>query len=183
MDYEPRDVMVLGAIRRGIKKFGKIAKETMLTPRELDEALADLEKRGLIRVVEKKGWLGKKVELSTTPKGDEELDRRLREMQGSWDRLVQLYKSKDKDGLNREMDGFRGMIPMMIFFGIVDMMMFSMMFSMMGASMSDYVPAEQMPDDAGGQEDGGTSGDEGGMDGGVDSGMDGGGFDGFDLGF
>lgn len=183
MDYEPKDVMVLGAIRRGIKKFSKISKETRLTPRELDEALEDLEKKGLIRVVEKKGWLGKKVELSTTPKGDEELDRRLHEMQGNWDRMVQMYKSKDKDGLNREMDGFRGLFPMMIFFGVIDMMMFSMMFSMIGAPMSDYVPADQMPEGADGQDggqDGGTAGDEGGMDGGVDSGFDGGGFD---LGF
>ena len=182
MDYEPSDIMVLGAIRRGMKKFGKIAKETRLTPRELDATLEDLEKRGLIRVVEKKGWLGKKVELSTTQKGDEELESRLHEMQGNWDRMVQMYKSKDKDGLNREMDGFRGLFPMMIFFGVIDMMMFSMMFSMIGAPMSDYVPADQIPEDAGGQDGGGdgTAGDEGGMDGGVDSGFDGGGFD---LGF
>jgi len=49
-------------------------------------------------------------------------------------------------------------------------MMFSMMFSMMGIGMSNYVPAESMPD--GGMDDGG-------MD---DGGMDDGGFD-FDIGF
>lgn len=179
MEYEPNDIMVLGAIRRGIQKFDKIRKATRLSPRDLDAALEDLEKKGLIRVVEKRGWLGKKIELVVTPKGDEELDRRIHEMQGNWDRMVQLYKSKDKRHLNEEMDGFRGLFPMMIFFGIIDMMMFSMMFSMIGAPMADYVPADQVPQEAGD----GTAGDEGGMDGGVDSGMDGGGFGGFDMGF
>ena len=182
MDYEPNDIMVLGAIRRGIKKFDKICKATRLSPRDLNAALEDLENKGMIRVVEKKGWLGKKIELTVTPKGDEELDRRIHEMRGNWDRMVEMYKSKDKKGLGEEMDGFRGLFPMMIFFGVIDMMMFSMMFSMMGASMTDYVPADQVPADAGGGADGGdgTAGDEGGMDGGVESGFDGGGFD---LGF
>ena len=179
MDYEPNDIMVLGAIRRGLKKFDKIRKATRLSPRDLNAALEDLENKGMIRVVEKKGWLGKKVDLVITPKGDEELDRRIHEMQGNWDRMVQMYKSKDKKHLGEEMDGFRGLFPMMIFFGVIDMMMFSMMFSMLGSSMTDYVPADQMPAEGGGA-DGGTAGDEGGMDGGVDSGFDGGGFD---LGF
>ena len=53
-----------------------------------------------------------------------------------------------------------------------------MMFSMMGMAMSDYVPAESMPDTGdGGMDDGGM--DDGGMD---DGGMDDGGFD-FDIGF
>ena len=47
-----------------------------------------------------------------------------------------------------------------------------MMFSMMGMTMSDYVPAESMPEGA-------DAGADGGMDGG---GMDDGGFD-FDIGF
>jgi len=34
----------------------------------------------------------------------------------------------------------------MMFFGIMDMVMFSMMFSMMGMAMSDYVTPENMPD-------------------------------------
>ena len=48
----------------------------------------------------------------------------------------------------------------MMFFGIMDMMMFSMMFSMMGIGMSDYISQENM----------------------AETGMDDGGFD-FDIGF
>ena len=43
------------------------------------------------------------------------------------------------------MDDNKSILPMMMFFGVMDMMMFSMMFSMMGMAMSDYVPAESMP--------------------------------------
>jgi hypothetical protein len=71
------------------------------------------------------------------------------------------------------MENNKSIIPSMMFFGIMDMMMFSMMFSMMGMAMTDYVAPENMPD-------GGDPGmDDGGMD---DGGMDDGGFD-FDIGF
>ena len=43
------------------------------------------------------------------------------------------------------MDENKPLYPMMIFFGVMDMMMFSMIFDMMGMAMSDYVPAESMP--------------------------------------
>ncbi len=62
----------------------------------------------------------------------------------------------------------------MMFFGMMDMMMFSMMFSMMGIGMSDYISQENM-DDAGMR----AGMDDAGMD---DAGMDDGGFD-FDIGF
>ena len=62
---------------------------------------------------------------------------------------------------------------MMMFFGVMDIMMFSMMFSMLGMSMGDYVPAESMPEDM----DTGTDGADAGA-----GDMDGGGFD-FDIGF
>jgi hypothetical protein len=35
---------------------------------------------------------------------------------------------------------------MMIFFGVMDIMMFSMMFGMIGIAMSDYVPSESIPE-------------------------------------
>ena len=170
MDYEPKDVIVLGAIKSGAKKFDKIQKITKIDPKELNEILEKLEERKMIKVEEKKGWLGKKIEIQTTEKGDSEVENRIHELQENWQQMVQLYKSGDKEKLKDQMDGFRGFFPMMMFFGIMDMMMFSMMFSMMGASMSDYVPADQMPAD---MADGGDM-DGGGMD---DGGMD------FDIGF
>lgn len=172
MDPEPKDVIVLGAIRRGERKFDKIQRATQIDPEELNSILEKLEERGFIKLEEKKGWLGRKVELSVTEKGSKELDERIHELQEKWNQMSQIYKTGDKQKLQQYMDDNRSFFPMMMFFGIMDIMMFSMMFSMMGAAMSDYVPAESMPEGVDGAID----------DGGMDGGMDDGGFD-IDIGF
>lgn len=167
MDPEPKDVIVLGLIKSGVKKFDKISKESKIEPEELNKILEKLEKRDLIKVEEKKGWLGKKIEITTTEKGNKEVEQRLHELEENWNQMVTLYKAGDKQKLNQMIDDNRSFFPMMIMFGIMDMMMFSMMFSMIGASMHDYVPAEQIPDDINaGDGDMGDSGDFG--DGGFD---------------
>ena len=158
MDPEPKDVIILGAIRRGARKFDKIQRETQIDPEEINSILEKLEERGFIKVEEKKGWLGKKIELSVTEKGSKELDERIHELQEKWNQMSQIYQSGDKQKLQQVMDDNKNFLPMMMFFGIMDMMMFSMMFSMMGMAMSDYVPVESMPDaaiDDGGMDDGG----------------------------
>ena len=172
MDSEPKDLVVLGAIRNGIKKFEKIQRTTQVEPEELNSILEKLEERDLITVQEKKGWLGKKIEITVTEKGEKEVDERVHELQEKWNQMSLLYKSGDKKKLRQYMDDNRSFLPMMMFFGVIDMMMFSMMFSMMGMAMSDYVPAENIPEGM----DGGES-----MDGGSDVGDDGG-FD-IDIGF
>ena len=173
MEPEPeaKDVIVLGAIKQGIKKFEKIQKTTKVDPEELNGNLEQIKKRGLIKVEEKKGWLGKKIEIQITEKGSKEVEERVHELETKWNQMSALYKTGDKTKLKQYMDDNRSFLPMMMFFGVMDMMMFSMMFSMMGMTMSDYVPAESMPEGA-----------DAGADGGMDGGMDDGGFD-FDIGF
>jgi DNA-binding HxlR family transcriptional regulator len=171
---EPKDVIVLGAIKKGAKKFDKIQNIAKVDPEELNSILEKLEERGLITVEEKKSWLGKKIEIKITEKGSKEVDERIHELQGKWDQMSMLYKSGDKQKLKNFMDDNKSFLPMMMFFGVMDMIMFSMMFSMMGSMMTDYVPAESMPADTGAE-----SSSDMGSDGG---GSDGGGFD-FDVGF
>ncbi|MGB1379038.1 MAG: winged helix-turn-helix transcriptional regulator [Nitrosopumilus sp.] len=168
MDTEPKDVIVLGSIRRGKKKFSNIQNETRINSEELNSILEQLENNGFIRVEEKKGWFGKKIELKITDRGSEELDKKIEEIQNKWQEMKSIYESGDKQKLQQKMEENKSFLPTMMFFGVMDMMMFSMMFSMMGMAMSDYVPAESMPDTG-----------DGGMD---DGGMDDGGFD-FDIGF
>ena len=151
--------MALGAIRNGNKSFSKIRKAANVDAEEMDKILEDLEERGLIQVQEKKGWLGTKVEITTTEKGDRVVEERIREMEKNWGQMVTLYKSRNKEKLSEMMEDRRSIIPMMLFFGIIDMMMFSMMFSMMGASMGDYVPADQMPADMDDVDPGADGGD------------------------
>ena len=170
METEPKDVIVLGSIRRGKKKFSNIQNETKITPDELNLILEDLENKGHIIVEKKKGWFGGKIELKITEKGSNELDEKIIEIQTKWKEMQSIYQTGDKQKLQQKMEENKSILPTMMFFGIMDMMMFSMMFSMMGVGMSNFVSQENM-DDAGV--------DEGGMD---DGGMDDGGFD-FDIGF
>ena len=157
---EPKELIVLGAIKNGIKKFDKIQKTTQIDSEELNSILEDLEERGMIQVEEKKGWLGKKIEITATEKGSREVDERVHELQEKWNQMSTLYKTGNKQKLQQYMDDNRSFLPMMMFFGVIDMMMFSMMFSMMGIAMSDYVPAESIPEGMDGAEgmDGGDMG-------------------------
>ena len=170
METEPKDVIVLGSIRRGKKKFSNIQNETKITAEELNSILEDLEKKGYIRVEEKKGWFGKKIELKITENGSNELDKKIIEIQSKWQEMKSIYETGDKQKLQQKMEENKSILPSMMFFGMMDMMMFSMMFSMMGIGMSDYISQENMDD---------TGMDDTGMD---DTGMDDGGFD-FDIGF
>lgn len=172
MEEEAKDIIVLGAIKHGIKKFDKIQKTTQIEPEELNSILQQLEKRGFIQVDEKKGWFGNKIEIVATEKGIKEVDERVFELQGKWNQMSALYKTGNKEKLKQQMDENKSILPMMMFFGVMDMIMFSMMFGMIGMAMTDYVPAESMP------EGGDTGMDDSG--GGFDD--DGGGFD-LDLGF
>ena len=170
METEPKDVIVLGSIRRGKKKFSNIQNETKITAEELNSILEDLEKKGYIRVEEKKGWFGKKIELKITENGSNELDKKIMEIQSKWQEMKSIYETGDKQKLQQKMEENKSILPSMMFFGMMDMMMFSMMFSMMGIGMSDYISQENVDD---------SGMDDAGMD---DAGMDDGGFD-FDIGF
>ena len=178
MPAASKDVIVLGIIRHGITKFGRIQKMAQISPEELNSILEDLEDRRYITVREKKGWLGgTKIEIHTTQTGADKVDESVREMQSKWGQMQTIYKSGNKNKMRSFMDDNRSILPMMLFFGVVDMMMFSMMFSMIGMPMSSYVPEESIPEGADGADDSGADGgDAGSMDDG------GGGFD-FDIGF
>lgn len=69
MNPEPKDIIVLGAIKNGIKKFNKIQKTTQTKPKELNSILEQLENRGFIKVEKRKEWFGMKTEIITTKKG------------------------------------------------------------------------------------------------------------------
>jgi DNA-binding HxlR family transcriptional regulator len=170
MESESKDLIALGAIMRGVSKFDKIRKNTQIDAKELNSILEKLEERGFITVQEKKGWLGSKIEIITTEKGRKEVDERVHELQEKWNQMSLIYKTGDKNKLKQYMDENKSMLPSMMFFGVMDMMMFSMMFGMMGSMMTDYIPQESIPD--------GFDGD--GMDGDADTSD--GGFD-FDIGF
>ncbi len=69
---ETKDMLVLGELNRGAKNFETVQKITGLKRDELIPILDDLEKRGLIRVEQKSGFFGTKIELYVTDKGFQE---------------------------------------------------------------------------------------------------------------
>jgi len=168
MEEEAKDLIILGAINNGTRQFNKISKVTKIKPQELNNILEKLEHYGFIIVQEKKGWLGKKIELDITEKGKKEIEKRVHELEGKWVHMRNAYESGDKQKLQQIMKDEKSFLPTMMFFGMIDIMMFSMMFSMMGMAMSNYIPTEDMS-----QFDDSAAGG---------SGMDDGGFD-FDIGF
>ena len=167
MEEKAKDLIILGAINNGAKQFNKISKVTKINPEELNGILEKLEASGFVTVQEKKGWLGKKIELNVTEKGNRVVEERVHELQGKWDNMKNAYESGDKQKLQQIMKDEKSFLPTMMFFGIIDIMMFSMMFSMMGMTMSSYIPSEDMSpfnDGATGDDLGGSSMNDGGFD-------------------
>ena len=76
MEEEAKDLIILGAINNGARQFNKISKVTKIKPQEINNILEKLENYGFITVQEKKGWLGKKIELYITEKGSREIEER-----------------------------------------------------------------------------------------------------------
>ena len=78
---ETKDMQVFEVLNYGAENFEKIQKITGLERDELASILEDLEKRGLMKVEEKSGLFGPKVELYLTDKGDMHLQEFLRKDQ------------------------------------------------------------------------------------------------------
>jgi len=64
-----KDMIVLGELHSGTKNFEGVKRNTGLDSTELNSILEDLEKRDLIRIEQKKGLFGIKIELYATEKG------------------------------------------------------------------------------------------------------------------
>jgi len=145
MNTESKEIIVLGAVKAGINKFEKIQKIRHIDTKEANSILEKLENKGFVKVEEKKGFLGIKIEIIITEKGYKEVDKQVNELQTKWNQMSILYKTEDKENLKLFMDENKAAYPMMIFFGVMDVMTFSSIFDMIDMEMSDYVPAESMP--------------------------------------
>ncbi|MEM2922883.1 MAG: hypothetical protein QXL93_00300 [Candidatus Nitrosocaldus sp.] len=159
---EPKDVMVLNAIAKGYNTEEKIAKVTGLSAFDVAMIVERLILRGLIIKREKKGFLGKrKIELTITERGTRELQERRFELEQRWQRMVMLAEQGKRQEFEREALSMRSWIPIMLFMGIMDMMMWMTMLNMMNLAVQDYMPEHA---GAGGGDMGGEAGDGGGWD-------------------
>ena len=69
---QTKEMQVLGVMHQGANTFDKIQRALKIDSKELDSILQDLEKRDLIKVIQKQGMFGPKVELYSTDKGFKE---------------------------------------------------------------------------------------------------------------
>jgi len=69
MKPQTLDMLVLGELNRGIKNFNTIQKNLGIDSKKLEEALQSLENQGLMKIQQKQGLLGPKIELTPTDKG------------------------------------------------------------------------------------------------------------------
>ena len=63
------DVLVLGELNHGTKNFDALQKKLGIDNETLNSVLEDLENQGLMRVEQKQGLLGPKIELYPTEEG------------------------------------------------------------------------------------------------------------------
>ena len=69
MKPQSLEMLVLGELNRGVNNFNNIQKNLGIDTEKLDETLQSLEKQGLMKVQNKQGVFGPKVELIPTEKG------------------------------------------------------------------------------------------------------------------
>ena len=69
---QTKNILVLGEVNKGTKTFENILKNTGFDGKELDTILEDLEKKNMIKVHQKQGLLGTKIEIHPTDKGFKE---------------------------------------------------------------------------------------------------------------
>jgi len=147
MEEESEESIVLGTIKAGIKSFDRISKVANISTDELEKVLEKLESRTLILVIEKKGFLGIKIQINITEKGEKYLENQIQELKERWRQMIQLYKSEDRQNLQQYIGESKIFFKAMIFFRILDMKIFSMMFNMVELTLADYISPKDMPQD------------------------------------
>ena len=182
----PNHFMVLDAISRGMKKTDSIAKATKLSQEEVELIINDLQTQKLIVKQTKKGFFGnRKIEVYVTDTGFKVLEAKKQELVNKSKYLQQLYETGNRGQMQTYMDDNRMWMPMMLFSGLINAVMFTSMMSFMGMAMN---PAENVQSEAQAAESGASGADDTGAassdtgDTGDYSDMDVGGFDtgGFD---
>jgi hypothetical protein len=69
MNPQTLDMLVLGELNRGTKNFGAIQRNLGIDNKALEKVLESLENQGLMKIQNKQGVLGPKIELIPTEKG------------------------------------------------------------------------------------------------------------------
>ena len=173
---EPLDYMILGLFRNGITSiqtmFVRLKKVSNF---KIEKRINEMKNRGLLEQDEKDGFLSRKInpKFNLTNAGKQEIEKKIDEMKGEYDKLVLLYEKKDKKNLREAMDSNRMNFPFMLMMGMTTGMMMGSMLSMNQMNMGDYFADMDYAYDMGYADgSGGAMPADGGEGGFMDSGMD-----------
>ena len=156
----PNHFMVLDAISRGTKKIEDIAKVTKLSKDEVELIINDLQTQKLVIKQTKKGFFGnKKIEVYVADTGFKILESKKQELVNKSKYLQQLYETGNRGQMQNYMNDNRMWMPMMLFSGLINAVMFTSMMSFMGMSMN---PAENVQSEAQASESGGSGAEDSG---------------------
>jgi len=156
----PNHFIVLDAISRGMKKIDSIAKVTKLSKDEVELIINDLQTQKLVIKQTKKGFFGnKKIEVYVADTGFKILESKKQELVNKSKYLQQLYETGNRGQMQSYMNDNRMWMPMMLFSGLINAVMFTSMMSFMGMSIN---PAENVQSEAQAAESGGSGADDSG---------------------
>jgi hypothetical protein len=137
LNDSPPHFIVLNAISKNFNTTDKIVRSTKLPKSEVEKILKELEDQKLISGFDKKSFFfGKKRQYGLNEIGVKVLGDKNRELEGKMRQVQQWYSQGDKQQVQSFMGDNRAWLPMMIFSGIMQMVMFTSLMSMAGMAMN-----------------------------------------------
>ena len=122
MDYDHKDMTVLGCIKGGAKTFGSIKTRSGIKTEQLEQILAILDKSEMIQTEEAKGLLGQPKPLMTvTEKGTEVVEEYISALNKKWKELVALAIEGEREKLDEIIKENPFLVNMMLFYQVIDL--------------------------------------------------------------
>jgi len=122
MDYDYKDMTVLGVIKGGAKTFGTIKTRSGLKTDQLEQILSILDKSKLIQTSEAKGLLGQpKPIMTVTEKGSQQVEEYIAALNKKWKELVALAVAGDREKLDEVIKDNPFLVNMMLFYQVIDL--------------------------------------------------------------
>ena len=122
MEYDHKDMTVLGCIKGGAKTFGSIKTRSGLKTDQLEQILAILDKSEMIQTEEAKGLLGQPKPLMTvTEKGTEIVEEYISALNKKWRELVTLAVEGEREKLDEIIKENPFLVNMMLFYQVIDL--------------------------------------------------------------
>jgi len=147
LNDSPPHFIVLNAISKNLNTIDKIVKSTKLTKSEVEKVLKELEDQKLISGNDKKSFFfGIKRQYQLNEIGSKILNEKNQELEGKMRQVQQWYTEGDKTQVQSFMNDNKAWLPMMIFSGIMQMVMFTSLMSFAGMAFN---PMGGMADQSG----------------------------------